>query len=80
MSQEHLSGIASDLDALSISVQPPIDVASVLPLLKFAREHGLTMYDAVYVQLALNRTAELATLDEAMGKTAAKLGIKLFPA
>jgi predicted nucleic acid-binding protein len=36
------------------------------------------MYDAVYVQLALNRTAELATLDNAMGKTAAKLGIKLF--
>ena len=78
ISQEHLSGIASDLDALSISVQPPIDVASVLPLLKFAREQGLTMYDAVYVQLALNRTAELATLDNAMGKTAAKLGIKLF--
>ena len=78
ISQEHLSGIASDLDALSISVQPPIDVASVLPLLKFAREQGLTMYDAVYVQLALNRTAELATLDNAMAKTAAKLGIKLF--
>jgi predicted nucleic acid-binding protein len=78
IAQEHLSGIASDLEVLSISVQPPIDIASVLPLLKFAREHGLTMYDAVYVQLALNRTAELATLDNAMRKSAARLGIKLF--
>ena len=78
ISQEHLSGIASDLDALSISVQPPIGVASVLPLLKFAREHGLTMYDAAYVQLAQNRTAKLATLDKAMGQTAAKLGIEML--
>jgi predicted nucleic acid-binding protein len=74
---EHLIGIASDLDALSISIQPPTGVASMLPLLAFAREHGLTMYDAAYVQLALNRTAQLATLDSAMSKTAGRLGIKL---
>lgn len=78
ITQEQLSGIASDLDALSISIQPPIGVASILPLLAFAREHGLTMYDAAYIQLALNHTAMLATLDNAMSKTATRLGIKLF--
>jgi predicted nucleic acid-binding protein len=74
---EHLIGIASDLDSLNISIQPPTPVASMLPLLAFAREHGLTMYDAAYVQLALNRSAQLATLDSAMSTTAARLGIKL---
>ncbi|HEV7878400.1 type II toxin-antitoxin system VapC family toxin [Bradyrhizobium sp.] len=76
--QEQLVGIASDLDGLSISIQPPIDVAAIVPLLNFAWEHGLTMYDAGYVQLALNRTAKLATLDKAMGQTAAKLGIEML--
>jgi predicted nucleic acid-binding protein len=76
--QEQLIGIASDLDGLSISVQPPIDVAAIVPLLNFAWEHGLTMYDAAYVQLARNRTAKLATLDKAMGQTAAKLGIEML--
>ena len=76
--QEQLIGIASDLDGLSISIQPPIDVAAIAPLLNFAWEHGLTMYDAAYVQLARNRTAKLATLDKAMGQTAAKLGIEIL--
>jgi predicted nucleic acid-binding protein len=76
--QEQLIGIASDLDGLSISIQPPIDVAAIVPLLNFAWEHGLTMYDAAYVQLARNRTAKLATLDKAMGQTAAKLGIEML--
>jgi predicted nucleic acid-binding protein len=76
--QEQLIGIASDLGGLSISIQPPIGVAAILPLLTFAREHGLTMYDAAYVQLARNRTAKLATLDKAMGQIAAKLGIEML--
>ena len=76
--QEQLIGIASDLDGLSISIQPPIDVAAIVPLLNFASEHGLTMYDAAYVQLARDRTAKLATLDKAMGQTAAKLGIEML--
>ena len=76
--QEQLIGIASDLDGLSISIQPPINVAEIVPLLNLAWEHGLTMYDAAYVQLARNRTAKLATLDKAMGQTAAKLGIEML--
>jgi predicted nucleic acid-binding protein len=76
--QEQLIGIASDLDGLSISIQPPINVAEIVPLLHFAWEHGLTMYDAAYVQLARTRTAKLATLDKAMRQTAAKLGIEML--
>ena len=36
-----------------------------------ARSHGLTYYDAMYLELAKRKGAELATLDRALGRAAA---------
>ena len=49
-------------------------------LLRFAQTQRLTFYDALYVQLALEADATLATLDENMRKSAVQLGLKLLPA
>ena len=47
-------------------------------LLPLCRAHGLTSYDAIYLDLALRRQVPLATLDEHLRKAAKKLGVKLL--
>jgi predicted nucleic acid-binding protein len=41
-----------------------------------AARHGLSAYDAAYLELALRRTLPLATLDEALQKAMADAGIE----
>jgi predicted nucleic acid-binding protein len=49
--------------------------ASLFPL---CRSHGLTSYDAVYLDLAMRRQLPLATLDESLRKAAKKAGVKVL--
>ena len=72
--------VMESLDRLAISVQPPLDLDEIGPLTDFSVAHQLTAYDAVYVQLAMQNGATLATLDRAMRAAAAKLNIPLLPA
>ena len=72
--------ITDRLDLLTISVQPSIDLDEIGPLAQFSVTHGLTTYDAVYVQLALQQRATLATLDRAMRRASAALNVLLLPA
>lgn len=47
-------------------------------LLALCRSHGLTSYDAIYLDLAVRRNLPLATLDRDLSKTAEKLGVSLL--
>jgi predicted nucleic acid-binding protein len=47
----------------------------VLPL---CRHHGLTSYDAAYLELALRRQLPLASLDDDLRAAANKLGVELL--
>lgn len=47
-------------------------------VLTLARTHGLSAYDAAYLELASRRTLPLATLDESLRKAAGKCGVALF--
>jgi len=47
---------------------------------RIAHDHKLTAYDAIYLALAQQQRAHLATLDDAMIKAARKLKIKLLAA
>jgi predicted nucleic acid-binding protein len=40
-----------------------------------ATEHGITVYDALYIAVALQRKLPLLTLDKRQGEVASKLGI-----
>ena len=42
-----------------------------------ARQYGLTIYDAAYLELALRRGASLATADAALAKAAKKAAVAL---
>jgi predicted nucleic acid-binding protein len=43
-----------------------------------AEKHGLTVYDAAYLELALRRKLSLATRDEALRTAGRKCGLKLL--
>jgi predicted nucleic acid-binding protein len=72
--------IMDDLDKLNVDIEPAIHLGDLVPLAQFAVAHGLTAYDAAYVQLAFQRKAILATLDDAMRRVAQRLDIALLPA
>ena len=43
---------------------------------ELAEKYGLTIYDAIYLELALRRTLPLATRDEALKAAAKQCGVK----
>jgi predicted nucleic acid-binding protein len=45
------------------------------PVQQLCREHRLTPYDALYVELAQRLTCPLATLDSAQKETAVEVGV-----
>ena len=47
-------------------------------LLALCRTHGLTSYDAIYLDLAVRRSLPLATLDQDLRRTGEKLGLRLL--
>jgi predicted nucleic acid-binding protein len=50
-------------------------VPGLLEAVNLADEHRLTVYDALYLQLALDTSAELATLDADLAKAAQAEGV-----
>jgi predicted nucleic acid-binding protein len=78
---------------VSTSLQPFIDVIDSLQIendkasrrkifsetLALARQHGLTAYDAAYLELALRLGIPLASLDSSLRKVAQSLGVEVFP-
>jgi len=46
--------------------------------LHLGRSHGLSVYDASYLELALRLGVEIATLDVDLKKAAVKAGVKVF--
>ncbi len=72
--------ILAELSTLDIFVDAPVSIAQMGHLTRFALNHGLTTYDALYLQLAADRNVPLGTIDRAMRVAAQKLSIALIPA
>lgn len=51
----------------------------LLESIELAERHNLTVYDAAYLQLALEVDAKLATLDLSLSKAAVREGIEIVP-
>ena len=67
------------LSYLSIDVEESVPaVTAVRNGTAAAMRHGLTAYDAAYVDLAVRENLTLATLDTAMRKAAEAAGVKIF--
>lgn len=65
------------IEALAVAAQPPPSVGSAFHL-RIALAHGLTAYDALYLDLAQVTRRPLATRDAALAAAARKAGVEVF--
>ena len=70
-----IRGIVSSLPIHVIADHPPRVMTEVLAL---ARAHGLTVYDASYLDLAMRQGLPLASLDEDLVAAAKRCGVRLM--
>ncbi len=65
------------LQDLRVSVENESPAKVLGPTLQIGREHGLTSYDASYLELAMRRGLPLATLDRRLADAAREAGVPL---
>lgn len=70
--------VLSDLSEFPIHVDPETHRQAWGPMARLAERHGLTVYDAAYLELALRRGLPLATLDEDLRAAAGVEGVPLL--
>lgn len=63
--------------ALPLEVVPVATSEALGAVSDLAREHGLTSYDAAYLELALRTGAKPGTLDDAVKRAATAVGVEL---
>jgi predicted nucleic acid-binding protein len=68
----------ADLVALPIELQAALAESVFEQTQILCREHGLTAYDAAYLDLAKSNGLPLATLDENLIRACAKTGVELM--
>lgn len=66
------------LAELPIDIDPPT-IAAAAPVVELARRHGLSAYDAAYLELAVRRKLPLATLDHRLRDAAARARVEVLP-
>ena len=64
---------------LPVTTDPDTNDRAGRETLALARQHGLSVYDAAYLELALRRGAALASLDAQPRLVANKLGVNVVP-
>ena len=69
-------GLLRDLLIETDQPRQGFEIGSVIAV---ARRHGLTAYDAAYLELALRRGIPLATYDAALRCAATEAGVALLP-
>ncbi|MFY9647535.1 MAG: type II toxin-antitoxin system VapC family toxin [Terriglobales bacterium] len=77
ISKELMRGFLNDLATLPIVLEQSPAVTVFDRIQRLSREHGLTAYDAAYLDLALDRGLPLATLDEALARACQKMRVRL---
>ena len=74
LSPAQTAAALAEIEDLDIELDHLPDAATTLRL---AREHRLSVYDALYLELALRQQRELATLDSALARAAELEGVGL---
>ena len=67
-----------ELARLPIEAEPPLTTPQAKAVLALGEKHGLTVYDAAYLELAHRRQASLGTLDTDLRKAAQMDGVVLI--
>lgn len=66
------------LNALPIHIDSETSARAWGETLSLARDHSLSAYDASYLELAMRRGVPIATLDDKLKTSAAKVGVPLL--
>ena len=74
-----VDGRRAAFEALPITVDTTSWLRTGAAILGLARLHGLTIYDAAYLELATRQRLPLATRDKALGRAAAAVGVVTLP-
>ena len=74
---ERVARFARDLAALPIRIEPPHTPVAWDAVIRVAIKHQLTVYDAAYLELALQTGLPLATLDGDLRKAALAASVAL---
>ncbi len=69
--------VCEAIERLSVGVLPASDLGAAHHL-RIAQAHGLTAYDALYLDLALTRRCGMATRDKLMADAARKAGVQVY--
>src|ERR1022692_1464423 len=77
-SAEFRDGALSSLALLPVKVDAEADRQAWSAALKLSETHGLTVYDAAYLEIAARRGIPLATLDRPLRAAAASDGVQLL--
>ena len=75
--QEEIAQVSHLLDRLGIELVPVELTTAMWSILDVARAHGLSAYDAAYLDLARFRAVSLATLDDRLRKACESAGVGL---
>ena len=80
MSSEDVASALALLGQLDAQVDTLPTLAVFSAVLNLARAHGLTVYDAFYLELAIRKRLKLASLDKKLRAAATDCSIALMPA
>lgn len=72
---QQVADTLTDSTKLGIEIDAGHDEAAIMA---FARQHGLTVYDSAYLEVASRRGLPLATLDRRLSEAATAIGIPLL--
>ena len=76
IAQEDIGDRLSFLSGLTVQTDEDVNLDAVFHL---ARLYNVTMYDAMYLELALRRRLPLATLDRRLAQAASEAGVETMP-
>jgi predicted nucleic acid-binding protein len=75
LTESGLADAETLLAGLSAEIEPPTPIRAWRDGVALARRHGLTVYDALYLEAALRRELVLATYDKALLRAASAEGV-----
>lgn len=78
LNQPEIKQFTSLLESLSLLQDTRPVAKHVDEVLPLARTHGLSAYDAAYLELSIRYSAPLATLDERLQRAAKQAGVAIF--
>ncbi len=78
LNEQDWQAASTALAVIPIEIEPVVRQRMETEVVRLAQQHGLTIYDASYLELALRRKLPLATLDEGLIAAAKRAKAKLI--